>query len=154
MLKTIFWVLVILAALVIALGFFAARKSTGMPAPGFQNGALPPCSDKPNCVSTEADPQGAAYIAPIKVPSADNTAAAMDQLQAHIKAMGGRIVNVSDNTLQAVFQTRMFSFSDDMLVVFDQETGVFRVRSSSRIGHSDLGANRKRVEALRQLITR
>jgi uncharacterized protein (DUF1499 family) len=154
MLKTIFWVLVILAALVIALGFFAARKSTGMPAPGFQNGALPPCSDKPNCVTTEADPQHAAYIAPIKVPSADNTAAAMDQLQAHIKAMGGRIVNDSDNTLQAVFQTRIFGFSDDMLVVFDQETGVFRVRSSSRIGHSDLGANRKRVEALRQLITR
>jgi len=37
---------------------------------------------------------------------------------------------------------------DDLELLADEEGGVVHVRSASRLGWSDLGANRHRVEAL------
>jgi uncharacterized protein (DUF1499 family) len=49
--------------------------------------------------------------------------------------------------------TRLMRFVDDVELLLDAPAGVIHLRSSSRIGHSDLGANRKRVEALRAAYT-
>ena len=43
-------------------------------------------------------------------------------------------------------------FTDDLEFLLDRERGVIDVRSASRVGYSDLGANRKRVEALRGVL--
>ena len=40
-------------------------------------------------------------------------------------------------------------FVDDVEFVVDPERSVIDVRSASRLGHSDFGVNRKRVETLR-----
>jgi uncharacterized protein (DUF1499 family) len=41
-------------------------------------------------------------------------------------------------------------FVDDVEFRYDAAAEVVHVRSASRIGRSDLGANRKRIEALRE----
>jgi uncharacterized protein (DUF1499 family) len=40
-------------------------------------------------------------------------------------------------------------FRDDVQLLYNPETGVIQVRSSSRLGISDMGTNRSRVESLR-----
>ena len=43
----------------------------------------------------------------------------------------------------------LLRFVDDVDAVVDPDAGVIHVRSASRVGYSDLGVNRKRVEAIR-----
>lgn len=147
MLKVAFWTIIVVTALVIGIGFAAARKSAGMTAPEFKDGVIPPCSSDPNCVSTEVDTQQRAYIEPIA------TAADVALLEDHIKTLGGQITSSSDTHIQAEFRSRLFGFVDDMMITIDKDNKLLRVLSASRVGKSDLGANRKRVEALRQLVS-
>lgn len=146
MLKVVFWIIIVIAALIIGLGFAAARKSTGMSPPSFNDDdALPLCGKNPNCVTSDTDSDHSAYIKPIEAQIT------IEQLAGHLQTLGGHITGKNNATIQAEFRTPFFKFTDDMLVKLDDD-GTFRIRSSSRVGKSDLGANRKRVEALRQLI--
>ena len=158
MIKTVVWIVIILAALITALGFAAGRKSAGMPAPTSKDALLPPCPDTPNCVSTEMPTSHASYIAPIAIAKADVSSNGekhlLDTAQAKIESLGGRVTSITNNTINAEFKSRLFRFVDDVLVQVDEKENVYRIRSSSRVGHSDLGVNRKRVEAIRQLIDR
>ncbi|CAB1059228.1 hypothetical protein D1BOALGB6SA_3986 [Olavius sp. associated proteobacterium Delta 1] len=43
----------------------------------------------------------------------------------------------------------IFQFVDDVELLFSDEKNLIHVKSASRIGYSDLGANRKRVERIR-----
>jgi uncharacterized protein (DUF1499 family) len=52
--------------------------------------------------------------------------------------------------LRAQFTSFLFRFVDDVDCVVDAPAGVIQIRSASRVGYSDLGANRKRVEAIRR----
>lgn len=146
MLKAAFWTVIVLTALVIGLGYAAGRKSAGMSAPVFKDGVMPACSKNPNCVSTEVDTDHQAYIEPIAAPGN------LSQVEEHIKALGGRVTERNDAHIRAEFQSSLFGFVDDLMIKFDEEKQLLRVHSASRVGKSDLGANRKRVEALRQLI--
>ena len=47
------------------------------------------------------------------------------------------------------FTTALMGYVDDVEFLYDPAAGVTHVRSASRLGYSDLGANRKRIEALR-----
>lgn len=51
-------------------------------------------------------------------------------------------------------RTKIFRFVDDLEIAFDDAASAIHVRSASRVGKSDLGANRKRVETLRELFER
>lgn len=146
MLKAALWTIIVVTALVIGIGIAAARKSAGMTAPDFKDGVIPPCSSNPNCVSTEVDTQHRAYIKPIAAPTD------FARVEEHVKALGGQITNSSDKHIQAEFRSRLFRFVDDMMIKIDDDNKLLRVHSASRVGKSDLGANRKRVEALRQLV--
>ena len=42
-----------------------------------------------------------------------------------------------------------FRFVDDINVILDADAELIHIRSASRVGHSDFGVNRKRIEALR-----
>ncbi|MFT6364114.1 MAG: hypothetical protein ACJAZ8_002538 [Planctomycetota bacterium] len=61
------------------------------------------------------------------------------------------LVTVEQTYAHAVFRTPLMRFRDDLEVRLDEPNTVIHVRSASRVGHSDMGANRKRVEALRVL---
>jgi uncharacterized protein (DUF1499 family) len=107
---------------------------------------LQPCPDKPNCVSTEA--VDAHAIAPIRFQG--TPAAAHSRLVEAIATIPrSRIVSDDGKTVRAEFTTLIFRFVDDAVFVIDAPSGTIHFRSASRVGHSDLGVNRRRMERIR-----
>ena len=103
----------------------------------------PPAS--PNCVSSRAAPSDRIhYIAPLQGTT-------LDAVRQVIESMPRtRIQTAEPGYLHAVFSTAVFRFKDD--VEFEVDDGVVHVRSASRLGYGDMGANRKRVEAIRHAL--
>ncbi|MCL7422834.1 MAG: DUF1499 domain-containing protein [Methylobacter sp.] len=111
---------------------------------------LAPCPNSPNCVSSQAADE-AHFIEPFKIDGkADNAWAALKQ------ALTGQsrtvITDETEHTLHAQATSLVFRFVDDIDVLLDAEAGLIHVRSASRVGYSDLGVNRKRVEKLRSAL--
>jgi uncharacterized protein (DUF1499 family) len=115
---------------------------------------LTPCPSSPNCVSTEAaDPEHS--IAPLEYKAGADSdlarAATMEALVRTVEAMKRtRIVRRSDTYLHAEYRT-LVGFVDDVEFLLDDDTGTVRFRSASRLGYSDLGVNRKRMERFREM---
>ena len=55
-----------------------------------------------------------------------------------------------DEFLHIEFTSKIFRFIDDVEFYFDKP-GVIHFRSASRIGHSDMGVNRDRMEEIERL---
>ena len=75
-----------------------------------------------------------------------------DALAAAIDRAGGRIVAMERDHVHAEFTSRMFGFVDDVEFVIDSDRSRIDFRSASRVGHWDLGANRRRMRKLVQLV--
>jgi uncharacterized protein (DUF1499 family) len=121
----------------------------GTPPPdlGARDGQLAPCPEKPNCVSSRSA-DDAHRVAPF--PLRGGALASIALLARVVAAQpGATIVVQRDDYLYATFASKLMGFVDDVEFVVDVRRGVIDVRSASRLGHSDLGVNRKRVEALR-----
>jgi uncharacterized protein (DUF1499 family) len=112
---------------------------------------LPPCPNKPNCVSSQAPPDDALHaIAPLAC--AGDPDAAWAKLRQAIGALPRtRIVMEEAGYLRAEATSLIFRFVDDLECSLDRTAGVIHLRSASRVGYGDLGVNRKRVERLRAL---
>lgn len=117
---------------------------------GVRDGRLAPCRPTPNCVSSFADPVTDAghHVAPLR-PQGD-AAVAFGKLKEWIAA-GERvaIVRAEADYLHAEHTSKLMGFVDDLELALDRRAGVIHVRSASRLGRSDFGVNRDRVEALR-----
>jgi uncharacterized protein (DUF1499 family) len=61
-----------------------------------------------------------------------------------------RLVTQTDTYLHAEFATAVFRFIDDVEFYVDETAGVVHFRSASRVGYSDLGVNRRRMEGVRE----
>ena len=154
----------VLAALAVALLALAAGRAgllRGTPAAdlGVHDGRLKPPSPTPNSVSSQADlwpghPQrDRAAIAPLAFRG--DGRAALARLRSLIEATpGARIVEARDDYLRAEFETRWLRFTDDAEFWLDRDAGVIHLRSASRLGRGDLGANRARIESLRERFAR
>lgn len=110
---------------------------------GVHDGRLAPPPRKPNCVSSQAA-GGPAAIEPLRFSG--DPAAAMQRLQTLVAAEA-EIIEATQDYLYAEYSTPLMGFVDD--VEFLLGDGVIHLRSASRLGYSDLGANRKRIERLR-----
>lgn len=110
---------------------------------------MQPCPDSPNCVCSKGDPADEVhYIQPLAFSG--DPARAMARLKQIVEGYGRTEIKESeDGYLRAVFTTRILRFKDDVEFELDADAGVIHVRSASRVGYGDLGANRKRVEAIR-----
>lgn len=146
-------VLIVLGA---AAFFGLAFKSRSGAAPGLIDGTLAPCPDSPNCVISE--PGARADQSVVSLP-----ASSWGALPSVIANLGGAIVVQEESYIAATFRTPLMGFVDD--VEFrrtgdDAESAaenegaenVVHVRSASRVGRSDFGANRARVEAIRSAL--
>ena len=60
-----------------------------------------------------------------------------------------KIVTENETYLYAEFASNLMGFVDDVEFYLDKTAGVIHVRSASRLGQSDLGVNRQRIEAIR-----
>jgi uncharacterized protein (DUF1499 family) len=114
---------------------------------GVKDGKLAACPGTPNCVSSQA------ADAEHKVDAIAYTTSASEafaQLKSTIQGMErAEIINESNNYLYAEFTSGLMGFVDDVEFYVDDSAKVIQVRSASRLGQSDLGVNRKRVEEIR-----
>ena len=109
---------------------------------GTQNDQLATCPDSPNCVSSfeQRDSQA---IAPL-TGNISAVRAVLEQMPRTV------IVTDDGNYIHAEFTSRLMGFVDDVEFLADPTSGQVHVRSASRLGHSDLGVNRERVESIRE----
>lgn len=110
---------------------------------GGADGRLRPCPGSPNCVVSEGRD---ANIAPFLLQGAEG----WKRLRLAIIAQGGSIEREDDGYLHATFRSRLFGFVDDLEC--RRDGAMAQVRSASRLGWWDLGANRRRVERLRKVL--
>jgi len=112
---------------------------------GAKDGSLAACPASPNCVSSQADDERH-RITPL-VLSGDPDAAF-----ARLKLVLGQR---SDTTIREELpgylrvELRTLLFVDDGEFMLDRSRQVIQVRSASRLGYSDLGKNRSRMEEIR-----
>ncbi|HSH93001.1 MAG TPA: DUF1028 domain-containing protein [Roseimicrobium sp.] len=115
---------------------------------GVRNGRLKDCPDSPNCVSSQATDPGH-KIDPL--PFVGTPDASMVRVKNALSKMSGvKIVNESPGYLHAEFTTLLMRYVDDVEFYYNEAAKQIEVRSASRIGHSDLGKNRKRMEEFRK----
>jgi uncharacterized protein (DUF1499 family) len=113
---------------------------------GLTDGKLGGCPSSPNCVSSESS-DAAHRVVPIAFtgPVAD----AREQL-IHIVGQlpRTRLVTEQENYLHFECRSKIFRFIDDLEFYIDAKTKSIQMRSASRIGYSDLGVNRDRVNKI------
>ena len=140
------WLWLIPAALII--GCQGARPA-GL---GPKDGKLAPCPSSPNCVSSQAS-DAKHRIDPLSFigPAAD----ALMRLEGIVRSLPrATMITRNDGYLHAEFTSTIFRFVDDAEFLVDDAAKVIHVRSASRLGTSDLGVNRKRIERIRKLWSR
>ena len=111
---------------------------------------LKPCPSSPNCVSSWPDEEAQHRVAPLSW-TGELTQAKARLRQAVLSAGDARVVEETDTYWHVEFRSWLFRFVDDVEFLFDRENRLIHVRSASRVGYSDLGVNRKRVETIRSL---
>ncbi len=149
--------LLVLVVLLLPLGGLAVLSLMSRQAPilGLQQGKLLACGPQPNCVCSESHDgaAAAAMVAPLQAGRLPPPQA-WALLRQVVGVTGGRVVTDDGTYLHAEYTTAWWRFIDDVEIRADAATGILHVRSASRVGHSDLGANRERVEFLRRELRR
>lgn len=112
-------------------------------------GRMEDCPYTPNCVSSKM--QNPIHgIDPI--PFRGNPESAMSRMEKVILSMPRtEIVEKEPGYIRAIYISLVFRFRDDVECMVDPEKSVIHIRSSSRLGISDLGANSRRVKEIKRL---
>ncbi len=109
---------------------------------GVKDGKLVPCPGTPNCVNSQSqDPKS--KIEPLPPVAIADLKKAIESMEKT------KIIEETDNYLYAEFKSKIMGYVDDVEFYLDSNENVLHVRSASRLGQSDLGVNRKRIEAIR-----
>ncbi len=120
---------------------------------GVNDGNLAPCPDSPNCVSSQApESDSQHYISAIAFEGSATDA--LTQLKSVIQAMDRtEIMTETEDYLYAEFTSKLMGYVDDVEFYVQPEQNLIQVRSASRLGQSDLGVNRQRIEEIRTKFT-
>ncbi|MDJ0657882.1 MAG: DUF1499 domain-containing protein [Crocosphaera sp.] len=115
---------------------------------GVTNRELIPCPSTPNCVTSQTE-DADHFIKPLTYQGDAEKAIA------NVKSIINQqertnIISETDYYLYAQFTSHWMGFVDDVEFYVNEEKGVIDVRSASRLGESDLGVNRQRIETIRQ----
>lgn len=116
-----------------------------------------PCPDSPNCVSSLSNRDDAEhFISPFNFKSHTQDEAKETLTRVLSKMERVRAVTLEEDYRHYVFISKVMRFRDDVEFLFpdesiDPENTLIQIRSASRLGHSDLGVNRKRMEEIRSL---
>lgn len=135
-------VLLIVAMIVV----YMVWKNQISVAGGVVDGKLTPRPDRPNWVCSYQD-CGDRYVEPLHAQDSSD----WKRLEEVIRSMPRtRIVSADAHYLHATFKTPTLRFVDDVEFVFEPEQQLIHIRSASRVGYSDGGMNRRRVELIRR----
>lgn len=106
---------------------------------------LPPCPDKPNCVSSQSKDK-THYVDALKYTGSHKTA--FNQLTFVVSQFPeANIVKQTENYMHVEFKSTLFGFVDDVEFLFSPDQQI-QLKSASRVGYSDFGVNRKRILAI------
>ena len=119
---------------------------------GVKDSRLASCPSTPNCVSSDAhDPSHLVAAFQLVGPSTDGWRTARATV-ANLPRT--KIITETDDYLHAECSSAFFGFVDDLELHLRPEQNLIAARSAARLGHSDFGVNRKRVENLRALLVK
>jgi uncharacterized protein (DUF1499 family) len=110
---------------------------------------LADCPNKPNCVYSQST-QNSHRVKAFPLMK-EGKLHSWDYLVSAVEQAGGKILINDGRYMHAVFSSAVFQFKDDFEASINKNQ--IDIRSASRAGASDLGKNRKRVDAIRQLYT-
>jgi uncharacterized protein (DUF1499 family) len=114
---------------------------------GAANGRLALCPDSPNCVCSQ-ETRPSHQVAALAYEG--DGEAAFSRLAELLKAWPrAKIITQTETYMHVEFTTRILRFVDDVEFLLSEDEHVIHIRSASRMGRSDLGTNRQRVETLR-----
>ncbi|WP_375501333.1 DUF1499 domain-containing protein [uncultured Nostoc sp.] len=134
--------LTLINSLILPTAAWAASSALGV-----NNGHLSSCPASDNCVvSQDGDPKHA--IDPIAY-HIDRDAARKTLLKTLTVVPRTEVIEQTDNYIHALSKSRIFKFIDDVEFYFPPNESVIHVRSAARVGESDLGVNRRRLEQIR-----
>ncbi|MBE8966194.1 DUF1499 domain-containing protein [Nostocales cyanobacterium LEGE 12452] len=123
---------------------FAGKRPNNL---GISNGKLAPCPNSPNCVSSQST-DASHQIAPLTFTSTPEEA--ITNLKQIIESLPRtKIITENKDYLYAEFKSALLGFVDDVEFYLDRTANLIHVRSASRLGQSDLGVNRQRIETIR-----
>lgn len=111
------------------------------------DGSLAPCSSAPHCVSSIPSDEDHAVAPMHYVGSMEAAQRAMAKIIGNYG--NGAVVENTRGYMRAEFTSPIFKYVDDVEFLFQEDRNI-QVRSSSRIGYYDFGANRKRIEEIRK----
>ena len=121
---------------------FSGKRPSSL---GVRDGKLAACPGSPNCVNSQADDRKHG-ISPLEF-SGDALAAVQRLAGVVGKMPGAQVIQSGSDYLYVEFSTPLMGFVDD--VEFYCDGKAIQVRSAARLGYSDFGVNRKRIEAIR-----
>lgn len=108
---------------------------------------LPPCPSTPNCVSTQAE-RARQRMEPI--PYEGPLGVARGRMLRVLRSLPRTtLVEEGPALLRAECRSLVFRFVDDVEIRFDDAAKLIHFRSASRLGRSDFGVNRARMERVR-----
>lgn len=137
--------LVVMLSLIIFTGCSGTKPDLGV-----NDDALMPCPKSPNCVNSQAADEKH-YIKPIYFTGTQQEAKSR-LLKIIASEKRTNILTAKSNYIRVEFTSTLFKFVDDVEFYFPEKQAtetVIHIRSASRVGYSDLGANRKRIENIR-----
>jgi len=123
---------------------FAGKRPNHL---GVRDGQLTPCPNTPNCVCSQSS-DAVHKIEPLTYNSTPQQAFA--NLKRLIESLPRtKIITESEDYLHVEFTLPIVGFVDDVEFYLERNANVIHVRSASRVGMSDLGVNRRRIETIR-----
>ena len=155
------WIVIVIFVIVVSAiaagqaGLLQGKTPTDL---GVKTGKLKGLSSTDNSVSSQANlypdhPQSKySSIAPLPVRGDGPTT--MTQVKGIVVSMRGtKLVTSEPDYLYAQYTTPLMKYVDDVEFWFNPNNNTIEVRSASRLGESDFGLNRKRIEAVRAALT-
>ena len=147
LISLILLVLVIVGTIIAFPGRITLLAGTPPTNLGVHSGQLAPCPSTPNCVSSQST-DAEHSIEPFSYSSASRKAFA--DLKTVIQSLNRtKVITETPNYLYTEFTSAIMGFVDDVEFYIDAGAKVIHVRSASRLGESDLGVNRQRIETIR-----
>lgn len=146
--RVVYSLIVLVVLLPIVFLFIQSAMSKRPDNLGVTDGRLAACPNSPNCVSTQAT-DAKHKIEPLTFDGSPEEA--IERLKAAIATLPRiEIVTEEANYIHAEATSLLFRFVDDVEFYVNPDEKRIDFRSASRVGYSDLGANRSRMESIRQ----
>ena len=118
---------------------------------GIKDNRLTRCPKSPNCVVSFNDDKEH-YIEPI-IYDEDRNTIKEKLLQIISNSQRTKIIKNEDNYIYVEYTSKVIKFVDDVEFLFTDDN-IIHVRSASRVGHTDFGVNKARIENIKSLLAK